>query len=128
MSDYTSNNKRIARNTIVLYIRLILTIIVGLYSSRVILDALGINDFGLYNLVGGFVMMFSAVQAGLISASQRFINVSLGRGNIAELKHVFSTILGIYISNYICSYFSRECRIIFFRKSLNHSFLEIICS
>lgn len=97
MSDYTSNNKRIARNTIVLYIRLILTIIVGLYSSRVILDALGINDFGLYNLVGGFVMMFSAVQAGLISASQRFINVSLGRGNIAELKHVFSTILGIYI-------------------------------
>ncbi len=97
MSEYSIKNKRIARNTIVLYIRLILTIIVGLYSSRVILDALGVNDFGLYNLVGGFVMMFSAVHAGLISASQRFINVALGKDNPEELKHVFSTILGIYI-------------------------------
>lgn len=97
MSENTIKNNRIAKNTIVLYIRLILTIIVGLYSSRVILDALGVNDFGLYNLVAGFVTMFTAVQTGLISASQRFINVALGIGNPQKLKHIFSTILGVYV-------------------------------
>lgn len=97
MSDNSLKNKRIAKNTIALYIRLIFTILVGLYTSRVILDALGVTDFGVYNLVGGFVTMFSAVQSGLISASQRFINVSLGIDNKIKLTHVFSTILVIYI-------------------------------
>lgn len=96
-SSTLSNNKRIARNTVVLYIRMFLTMIVGLYTSRVVLDALGVEDFGIYNLVGGFVAMFSVVQSGLVSASQRFINVSLATGDINKLKRIFSTIVIIYI-------------------------------
>lgn len=97
MSDNSFKNKRIAKNTIVLYVRLIFTILVGLYTSRVILDALGVTDFGVYNLVGGFVTMFNAVQGGLVSASQRFLSVSLGIDNKNKLVHVFSTIFIIYI-------------------------------
>ena len=54
-----------------------ITLIVGLYTSRVILDSLGVEDFGIYNVVGGFVAMFSVLRAGLVSATQRFITFDL---------------------------------------------------
>ncbi len=97
LDNKEANNKRIAKNTIVLYIRMFITMLVGLYTSRVVLDALGVEDFGLYNLVGGFVAMFSIVQSGLVSASQRFINVTLATGDLAKLRHLFSTIVLIYL-------------------------------
>ena len=68
MSQATDNNKRIAKNTLLLYIRMLFMMIVSLYTSRVILDALGVEDFGIYNVVGGVVAMFSVI-SGSLSAS-----------------------------------------------------------
>ena len=74
-------NKRIAQNTIYLYIRSILVLCVGLYTSRVVLKALGIDDYGIYNVVGGFVAMFAIISSSLVSASQRFISYEMGKVN-----------------------------------------------
>ena len=61
MSIYTSNNSRIAKNTILLYFRMILTMLVSLYTSRVVLNTLGVSDFGIYNVVGGIVAMLGFI-------------------------------------------------------------------
>lgn len=91
------NSKRIAKNTIALYFRMIITLVVGLFTSRVILDSLGVQDYGIYNLVGGFVTMFNVFRAGLISATQRFITFDLGKGDMKELRGIFSTSLIIFL-------------------------------
>ena len=97
MPDTSANNKRIAKNTIALYFRMIITMIVGLFTSRVILDSLGVQDYGIYNLVGGFVTMFNVFRAGLISATQRFITFDLGKGDMKELRGTFSTSFIIFL-------------------------------
>lgn len=97
MASINYNNKRIAKNTVALYFRMLLTMAVGLFTSRVILDSLGVEDYGIYNLVGGFVAMFEIVRAGLLSATQRFITYDLGKGNIQELNKTFSTCVIIFI-------------------------------
>ena len=89
MSNQSSNNKRIARNTLLLYFRMFITMAVGLFTSRVILDSLGVEDYGIYNLVGGFVTMFNIFRAGLISSTQRFITFDLGQGDMNELRNTF---------------------------------------
>ena len=73
------------------------TMMVSLYTSRVILDSLGASDYGIYNVVGGFVMMFSIVKAGLVSATNRFIAFDLGKGDILELNKTFSSCVIIYL-------------------------------
>lgn len=98
MSDNSASNKRIAKNSILLYVRMFITLIVGLYTSRVILDSLGVEDFGIYNVVGGFVAVFSVLRAGLVSATQRFITFDLGNNDTKELKSTFSTCVIIYIA------------------------------
>lgn len=98
MSNNSDNNARIAKNTLMLYIRMFVTLIVGLFTSRVILDALGIEDYGIYNLVAGFVAMFNILRSGLVSATQRFITYDLGRGDTSELNRTFSTCVIIYIA------------------------------
>ena len=97
MSETASNGKRIAQNTIALYFRMLITMAVGLFTSRVILDSLGIEDYGIYNLVGGFISMFNIFRAGLLSAVQRFITFDLGKGDINGLKSTFSTSMFIFI-------------------------------
>lgn len=97
MSNQSSNNKRIARNTLLLYFRMFITMAVGLFTSRVILDSLGVEDYGIYNLVGGFVTMFNVFRAGLISSTQRFITFDLGKGDMNELRSTFSTSLIIFL-------------------------------
>lgn len=97
MVNNTDKTKRIAKNTVLLYVQMFVTMAVSLYTSRVILDALGVVDFGIYNLVGGFVSMFGIVKAGLVSATQRFIAYDLGSGNQKELQRTFSTCVFIYI-------------------------------
>lgn len=92
-----ANNKRIAKNTLLLYVRMLLTMAVTLYTSRVILQALGVEDFGIYNVVGGVVSMFSFINAAMTSATQRYITFSLGKGDTDELKKVFSTALQIHV-------------------------------
>lgn len=96
--DYSENNKRIAKNTIVLYLRMFVTLIVGLFTSRIILDVLGIVDFGIYNLIGGCVALFNVLRSGLVSATQRFITYDLGKGDIKELSNTFSTCVIIYVA------------------------------
>lgn len=93
MSQTSDNNKRIAKNTLLLYFRMIFMMIVGLYTSRVILNALGVEDFGIYNVIGGLVGMFAIVSSSLTTAISRFITVSLGKGEKLRLNQVFSTSL-----------------------------------
>lgn len=97
MVNNADKTKRIAKNTVLLYVQMFVTMAVSLYTSRVILDALGVVDFGIYNLVGGFVSMFGIVKAGLVSATQRFISFELGVGNYKELRRTFSTCVFIYL-------------------------------
>lgn len=88
-----SDNKRIAKNTIFLYFRMILTMTVSLFTSRVVLDKLGIEDFGLYNVVGGVVGMLSFLNGTLSAGTSRFLMYELGGGNENKLKNTFSTAL-----------------------------------
>ena len=80
MSNQTSdNNKRIAKNTLFLYVRMLFMMFIGLYTSRVILDKLGEVDFGIYNVVGGFVTMFAIISGAMTSATQRFLSFEIGK-------------------------------------------------
>ena len=97
MPEQISNNKRIAKNTVMLYIRMLLTMAVTLYSSRVILQSLGVEDFGIYNVVGGIVAMFGFLNASMVSSTQRFMSFSLGDEDHLEVTRVFSNSLLIHI-------------------------------
>lgn len=92
------NNKRIAYNTIYLYIRQFIVIIIGFITTRIVLDKLGASDFGINNLVYGFVAMFAILNNILSTSSRRFIALYLGKGNATELKQVFSTSLILHIA------------------------------
>ena len=74
MSSTSENNKRIAKNTAMLYIRMLLIMAVTLYTSRVVLEVLGVEDFGIYNIVGGVVVLFSFINNAMATATQRFLN------------------------------------------------------
>lgn len=97
MENQISNNKRIAKNTVFLYFRLLITVAVGLYTSRVVLATLGISDYGLYNVVGGFVALLAFINLTLTNGTQRFISYALGEGNNEKLKLVFSNALLIHV-------------------------------
>lgn len=92
-----SNNKKIAKNTVILYLRMIFTMVVSLYTTRVFLEALGVIDYGIYNVVGGFVAMFGLISGSLSAATSRFITFELGTGNKERLKKVFSSSVTIQI-------------------------------
>ncbi len=94
----SDNTKRIAKNTILLYFRMLFLMCISLYTSRVILDVLGVVDYGIYNVVGGFVSMFALISAALTSACSRFLNFEMGRGADNRLQPVFSTSLLIHIA------------------------------
>lgn len=96
MSD-TTNSKRIAKNTLVLYIQMFVSMLIGLYISRVVLNVLGVEDFGLYNVIGGVVAMFGVLNSAMASSTSRFITFELGRGNNDRLKSVFSVSLLIHL-------------------------------
>ena len=91
------NNKRIAKNTLLLYVRMLILMLVSLYTSRVVLNALGVEDYGIYNVVGGFVAMFSIISGSLSAAISRFITFELGTGNKDKLKSIFSSSITIQI-------------------------------
>lgn len=98
MSDNSANNKRIAKNTLMLYIRMLLIMGVNLYTSRIILQALGVDDFGLYNIVGGVVVLFTFINNAMVASTQRFLNYELGRNNPEEAQKVFSASLSIHFA------------------------------
>jgi len=97
MQNEQSNSKRIAKNTLLLYFRMMLLTVVSLYTSRVILNALGVIDYGVYNVVGGVVTMFSVLSGSLTAAITRFLTFEMGTGNRQRLKAVFSTSVTIQI-------------------------------
>ena len=98
MSYQTSdNNKRIAKNTLLLYFRMLFMMVVSLYTSRVILNALGVEDFGIYNVVGGVVAMFSVISGSLSAAISRFITYELGKGDQSRLNKIFSASVTIQL-------------------------------
>ena len=89
MSVASDNNKRIAKNTMYLYLRMLLSLVVQLYTSRVILNALGISDYGIYNVVGGVVVMFSFLSGTMATAAQRFMSYAIGRNDMEDLRKTF---------------------------------------
>jgi len=91
------NNKRIAKNALILSIRMLLTMIISLYTVRLLLNVLGVVDYGVYNVVGGIVVMISILSNTLGAASQRFFAIEIGRDNLLQLKRTFSLSLTIYI-------------------------------
>ena len=93
----TSDSKRLAKNTILLYGRTLVVMAITLFTSRVILESLGIEDYGTYNVIGGFVAMFSMIGGTLITATQRFINVELGKKEGGNVNKVFNTAIGIHV-------------------------------
>jgi O-antigen/teichoic acid export membrane protein len=93
----SENNKRIARNTLLLYFRMLLTMVVSLYTVRVVLNTLGIVDYGIFNVVAGIVTTFSFLSVTLATATQRFFSFELGRNNYEQLKKTFSMTMTIYI-------------------------------
>ena len=97
MVNVAENNKRIAKNTLLLYVRTLFIMAITLYTSRVILNALGVGDYGIYNVVGGVVAMFSLLSGSLSNAISRFITFELGRGDIKRLGLIFSTSVNIQL-------------------------------
>ena len=93
-----SSNKTIAKNTFFLYVRMLFTMIVSLYTSRVILQKLGVDDYGIYQAVGGIVGFLSFINGALSTGSSRFLTYELGTGNQKKLEETFSTTLSIHIA------------------------------
>lgn len=96
MPTSQQNNKRIAKNTLLLYVRMLFMMGIALYTSRVVLATLGVEDYGIYNVVGGVVSMFSFVNGGMVASTQRYLTFELGRGNFARLQKVFTTSILIH--------------------------------
>ena len=90
MAGYKADNARLAKNTMFLYFRMIFIMAVTLYTSRVVLRVLGVEDFGIFNVVAGVVAMFGFLNSSMSATTQRFISFSLGRGD-DNLNKVFST-------------------------------------
>lgn len=93
-----SNNKRLAKNTMLLYIRMLFNMAISLFTSRIVLKALGVEDFGTYNVVGGFIAMFTALSGSFSSAITRFITFELGKNDTTNLNKVFCTGVNIQLT------------------------------
>lgn len=97
-----SDNKRIAKNTMFLYFRMLLSMVVSLYTARVVLNALGASDYGLYNVVGGVITILSVLTVLVSSGTQRFLNYEMGQdAHISRLKEIFTASLTIYFIIYV---------------------------
>ena len=100
------SNTKIARNTIYMYIRLFATILIGLYTYKVVLNILGVSDYGLYSVVGGLLAMFTFISSSLEGATTRFLNIELGKVNgdlnrcfnINRLLHILLAIIVLVVS------------------------------
>lgn len=97
MSDNSSNNKRIAKNTLILYLRMFFLMLISLFTSRLILQALGVDDYGIYNAVGGIVSMFALLSGSLTNSVMRYLTIELGRNDVERLKKVFSSSINVML-------------------------------
>ena len=85
-----NNNKQIAKNTLFMYLRMFVTMTVSLYTSRVVLRILGVEDYGLYNVIGGIIAMFGFINGAMTNTTSRFITVSLAKDNLAKQNQIFN--------------------------------------
>ena len=108
MENQSENTKRIAKNTLMLYVRMLFGMLVSLYTSRVVLQVLGVEDYGIYNVVGGVVAMLSFLNDSMSGATSRFITYELGRDDLKRLNQVFSTSLIIHIFIALLVFFVAE--------------------
>lgn len=102
------NTRRLAKNTIALYIRTFITLLISLFTSRIVLNTLGIEDFGVYNVVGGVVMLFVFLNSAMASGTQRFLNYEMGKGDLIRVNNVFSSSLKIHFIIAIIIFFFTE--------------------
>lgn len=91
------NNKRILKNTVFLYFRMFIIMVLGFYTTRIVLTKLGVSDYGIYNVIGGFVALFTILDNILQSGTRRFMSISIGRGITQEIKETFSTSFVIHL-------------------------------
>lgn len=117
--SFAINNKKIAKNTIALYIRLAFTMVIGFFTTRVTLEQLGVEDYGLNNLVGSIVSMFSFINGSMGTAVQRFYCVEIGKGNEGRLKRVFGTGLYLHIIVAFITLLLAEIFAVFFLHKMN---------
>ena len=87
--NHSADNKRIAKNTFLLYLRMLFNMVVSLYTSRIILKILGVDDFGIYNVVGGIIVMFTFLNSAMAASTQRFLSFELGKRE--NIHKVFSS-------------------------------------
>lgn len=97
MADISANNKRIAKNTLVLYVRMFIMMAISLYTSRVVLKILGVEDFGIYNVVGGIVSMMGVINGAMSVSTTRYLTFELGKGDMVRLKQTFRMCVNIYV-------------------------------
>ena len=93
----SENSRRLARNTLMLYFRMFMLMLIGLFTSRVVMRTLGVDDYGVYNVVGGVVTVFTFLTTSLSAAVSRFLAVGLGEGDAGRLRRIFSTGLVIQL-------------------------------
>lgn len=115
----TENNKRIAKNTIALYVRMIVLMVLSFFMSRVVLDVLGVEDYGIYNLVGSVVVSFTFLKNALSSAVQRFLNYEMGKQNYGELSKIFCTSVNSFAGLSVIIAIGAEIAWYFFSYKLN---------
>lgn len=116
----SQNTKRITKNTLALYIRQIITLLVSLYTVRIVLNVLGVEDYGIYNVIGGIVTLFSFLNASMASATQRFFAYALGENNLEKLKQIFSVNIIIYFLIAFFALISLETLGLWFVKNQLH--------
>ena len=97
MTAIADNNRRIAKNTLFLYMRMLLIMAVTLYTSRVVLNALGVVDFGVYNVVGGIVTMMAFLNGSISAATQRFLAFAIGKQDKKLVCDTFSTAVILHV-------------------------------
>lgn len=112
----TTNNKLIVKNTVMLYIRMMFSMFVSLYTSRVVLNTLGVEDYGIYGLVGGIVVLFSFLNATMSGATSRFLTFEIGKDDIEQIKLTFSNALIVHIGI--------ACIVLFLAETLGLWFLN----
>jgi O-antigen/teichoic acid export membrane protein len=116
---YSIDSKKIAKNTIALYLRLGVTMIISFFTARIMLEQLGVEDYGLNNLVGSIVSMFSFINGSMGTAVQRFYSIDIGNGNVDRLKRVFGVGLYLHIIVAIITVLLAEIFAIFFLHKMN---------
>lgn len=124
-----ADNKRIAKNTIFLYIRMFVSILISFYTSRKILEALGVEDFGILNVVGGVISMLAFLNGSMSVATQRFLTVELGKKDYGGYNRVFNMSVLIHVGLAILILIAAETIGLWFvNVHLNIRFRTDVCS